>query len=156
MGLQLLPAVMCRAIPSSSQLLPVSVLELRNTPLAFSYLLRPTPRPAVVPTFSACSVSSVFIWSMASWDVLGVYPESTTSEGSYRDPDVLAALAAYNTAVRQVKNAQQPEQEEQQRTVAAGEATLVEDGQPAADSLPTTAGRMGIVAAGLGVAPASG
>ena len=45
----------------------------------------------------------MFIWSMASWDVLGVYPEASTSQGSYRDQDVLAAVAAYNTAVRAAK-----------------------------------------------------
>jgi hypothetical protein len=37
---------------------------------------------------------------MASWDVLGVYPESTNSEGSYKDEDILAAAQAYNKAVR--------------------------------------------------------
>ncbi|WIA33971.1 hypothetical protein OEZ86_007066 [Tetradesmus obliquus] len=44
-------------------------------------------------------VASVFIWSMASWDVLGVYPESITSSGSYRDPAIAGAIASYNRQV---------------------------------------------------------
>lgn len=34
-----------------------------------------------------------------SWDVLGVYPESTTSQGSYRDPAVLAMVQDHNARV---------------------------------------------------------
>lgn len=49
----------------------------------------------------------MFVWSMASWDVLGVYPESTNSQGSYRDDDIVAAVQAYNTAVRAARAGQQ-------------------------------------------------
>lgn len=44
-------------------------------------------------------VASVFIWSMASWDVLGIYPESTTAQGSYRDPVNADAIKKYNRGV---------------------------------------------------------
>lgn len=42
----------------------------------------------------------MFIWSLASWDVLGVYPESTTAEGSYYDAAVGALVRRHNAAVR--------------------------------------------------------
>jgi hypothetical protein len=77
----------------------------------------------------ACSVSSVFIWSMASWDVLGVYPESTTQEGSYRDPDVVAALSGYNKAVRDARDAA-GQQEEEQRDAVAGTPAAAGTAQP--------------------------
>eukprot|EP00775_Hariotina_reticulata_P013864 gene13864-13986_t len=52
------------------------------------------------PSQTTFEISSVFIWSMASWDVLGIYPESTIpNQGSYRDPQIAEAIAAYNKAV---------------------------------------------------------
>lgn len=52
------------------------------------------------PSQTTFKITSVFIWSMASWDVLGIYPESTTpSQGSYRDPQMAEAIAAYNKGV---------------------------------------------------------
>ncbi|GFR46031.1 hypothetical protein Agub_g7304 [Astrephomene gubernaculifera] len=45
------------------------------------------------PTYS---VSHCFLWGMGSWDVLGIYTESTTEEGSYRDPAVVAAVRQHN------------------------------------------------------------
>ncbi|GBF88099.1 hypothetical protein Rsub_00811 [Raphidocelis subcapitata] len=45
-------------------------------------------------------ISAVFIWCLASWDVLAVYPESTTAEGSYHDAAIAAAVRAHNSAVR--------------------------------------------------------
>lgn len=65
------------------------------------------PAAARVPAAGARRVKGVFVWSMASWDVLGVYPESTNSRGSYRDDDVVAAVQAYNTAVRAARDGQQ-------------------------------------------------
>lgn len=50
----------------------------------------------------------MFIWSMASWDVLGVYPESTNGEGSYRDVEIVNAMAAYNKAVRAAQEGSRP------------------------------------------------
>ena len=44
---------------------------------------------------------AVFIWNLASWDVQGVYPESTTSEGSYKDAKVAGGLIRrHNQGVR--------------------------------------------------------
>jgi hypothetical protein len=45
---------------------------------------------------------------MASWDILGVYPESTNGEGSYRDVEIVNAVAAYNKAVRAVQEGAKP------------------------------------------------
>jgi hypothetical protein len=45
---------------------------------------------------------------MASWDVLGVYPESTNGEGSYRDVEIVSAVAAYNKAVRAAAESAKP------------------------------------------------
>lgn len=42
----------------------------------------------------------MFIWCLASWDVLGVYPESSTAEGSYYDAQIAAAIRAHNERVR--------------------------------------------------------
>lgn len=50
-------------------------------------------------------LAGVFVWSMASWDVLGIHPESYEAPGAagggYRDAAVVAAAARYNSAVRQ-------------------------------------------------------
>lgn len=43
----------------------------------------------------------MFIWCLASWDVLGVYPESTDAEGSYHDPVIGSIIQAHNKAMRQ-------------------------------------------------------
>ena len=44
-------------------------------------------------------VDGIFLWNDASWDVQGIYPESTTGDGSYRDPVVVAMIEAHNAAV---------------------------------------------------------
>ncbi|EFJ48011.1 hypothetical protein VOLCADRAFT_91598 [Volvox carteri f. nagariensis] len=41
-------------------------------------------------------VSHCFLWGMGSWDVLGIYPESTTPQGSYRDATVVQAVQTHN------------------------------------------------------------
>ncbi|CAL8461829.1 g1360 [Coccomyxa elongata] len=41
-------------------------------------------------------VDGVFIWNDASWDVQAVYPESTTSEGSYRDTYLVNLFNQHN------------------------------------------------------------
>ena len=41
-------------------------------------------------------VSGIFIWNGGSWDVQGLYPESTTSEGSYRDPETVKLISDHN------------------------------------------------------------
>ncbi len=45
-------------------------------------------------------IDGVFLWSTGSWDVLAVYPESTTAEGSYFDPVVADIVRAHNTAAQ--------------------------------------------------------
>ncbi len=44
----------------------------------------------------------MFIWCLASWDVLGVYPESTTAQGSYYDAVVSQAIRQHNARARGV------------------------------------------------------
>jgi hypothetical protein len=45
-------------------------------------------------------VDAVFIWNLASWDIQGIYPESSTEEGSYRDEAVCALITQHNRLVR--------------------------------------------------------
>ena len=40
-----------------------------------------------------------YLWSTGSWDVLAIYPESTSSEGSYFDPVVADIIAQHNKNV---------------------------------------------------------
>jgi hypothetical protein len=47
------------------------------------------------PSMDTFKVHEVFVWSMSSWDLFGIYPES----GSYRDVAMVRKIAAYNTAV---------------------------------------------------------
>lgn len=44
-------------------------------------------------------VSGIFIWNGGSWDVQGIYPEDTTSDGSYRDAVTVALISAHNQQV---------------------------------------------------------
>jgi hypothetical protein len=41
--------------------------------------------------------------SMNSWDVLGMYPESTSPEGSYRDDYIFNRIRQHNLAVRGIE-----------------------------------------------------
>lgn len=42
-------------------------------------------------------VDGIFIWNDASWDIQGIYPESTVEGvGSYRDPAVVSMIEAHN------------------------------------------------------------
>ena len=45
-------------------------------------------------------MSAVFIWCLASWDVLAVYPESSTAEGSYKDGAIVEMVQRHNAAMR--------------------------------------------------------
>ncbi len=51
------------------------------------------------PGMKTYPVSEIFVWGMASWDMFGVYPDSTTSEGTYRDFSLIPEIAAHNVAV---------------------------------------------------------
>lgn len=45
------------------------------------------------PTYQ---IKACHLWSQSSWDVLGIYPESTTYEGSYLDPTVARKVQLHN------------------------------------------------------------
>lgn len=51
------------------------------------------------PGSGTYEVKEVFVWCMASWDVFGIYPDSSSGSGSYRDLNIVKKIAAYNTAV---------------------------------------------------------
>lgn len=44
-------------------------------------------------------VKEVFVWSMSSWDLFGIYPDSSSTAGSYRDLTIVNKIAAHNAAV---------------------------------------------------------
>jgi hypothetical protein len=44
-------------------------------------------------------VKEVFVWSMSSWDLFGIYPDSSSTAGSYRDLTIVNKIAAHNSAV---------------------------------------------------------
>lgn len=46
-----------------------------------------------------------FLWSTGSWDILAVYPESTTTEGSYFDPVVAQIVDRHNSAAQEAGHA---------------------------------------------------
>ncbi|PNH07449.1 hypothetical protein TSOC_006094 [Tetrabaena socialis] len=54
------------------------------------------------PTYK---ISHCFLWGMGSWDVLGIYRESTTKAGSFRDPKVAEAVKRHNNQVVAVREA---------------------------------------------------
>lgn len=41
-------------------------------------------------------IQHAFLWNLTSWDVQGIYPDSTTAEGTYADAQIGDAIAAYN------------------------------------------------------------
>ena len=41
-----------------------------------------------------------FLWSTGSWDVLAIYPESTSADGSYFDPVVAKIISSHNKKAR--------------------------------------------------------
>jgi hypothetical protein len=51
------------------------------------------------PENTTYRVSAVFIWSMASWDVLGIYPESSNAQGTYQDNVIVQQIRVHNEAV---------------------------------------------------------
>ncbi|GFH11981.1 uncharacterized protein HaLaN_07588 [Haematococcus lacustris] len=48
------------------------------------------------PTFK---IEACYVWGKASWDVLGIYPESTSGSGSFRDDTVVGMVRAHNKAI---------------------------------------------------------
>jgi hypothetical protein len=51
------------------------------------------------PGSATYDIKEVFVWCMASWDVFGIYPDSSSPSGSYKDMSVLKSIAAHDTAV---------------------------------------------------------
>lgn len=45
-------------------------------------------------------ISHVFLWNMASWDVQGVHPGSSSWQGSYRDEVVVRRIQVHNKLAR--------------------------------------------------------
>ena len=43
-------------------------------------------------------VDAAFIWNQSSWDVQGIYPESSSADGSYRDPATVEKINTHNAA----------------------------------------------------------
>jgi hypothetical protein len=41
-------------------------------------------------------VDGAYLWSLVSWDVEGIHPASSSSEGSYAQPEVAALIRAHN------------------------------------------------------------
>ncbi len=41
-------------------------------------------------------VDSVYMWNLNSWDVLAIYPLSSSKEGSYRDPVIANIINSHN------------------------------------------------------------
>ena len=60
---------------------------------------------ASLPQKYRYKVDGCVLWSTGSWDVLAVYPESTTSEGSYFDPVVAQIIDRHNSAAREAGHA---------------------------------------------------
>jgi hypothetical protein len=41
-------------------------------------------------------IEAVYVWNVASWDVAGIYKDSTTINGTYQNPAVIKKIKAYN------------------------------------------------------------
>jgi pyruvate/2-oxoglutarate dehydrogenase complex dihydrolipoamide acyltransferase (E2) component len=55
-------------------------------------VLHPTQTPAP-------QVSEVFVWGISTWDLFGIYPEASSSSGTYRDSGIMAAISKHNVDV---------------------------------------------------------
>jgi hypothetical protein len=51
------------------------------------------------PSIKTYPVCDVFVWGMASWDLFGVYPDSSTAQGTYRDAEMVRKIARHNIKV---------------------------------------------------------
>ena len=62
-----------------------------------------TARWLADPGNKTYKVSAVYVWCLASWDVLGVYPESTTREGSYKEPAIVEMVQQHNAEMVEIQ-----------------------------------------------------
>jgi hypothetical protein len=51
------------------------------------------------PGIKTYAICDVFVWGMASWDLFGIYPDSSTAEGTYRDASLVKQIAQHNIKV---------------------------------------------------------
>jgi hypothetical protein len=79
------------------------------------------------------NVSEVFIWSMSSWDVLGLYPDSM----GYRDIAIARKVAAYNAAVQAAQVCKYKGAQECEKFAAAYSACLSDQSGAACLTRPT-------------------
>lgn len=73
---------------------------------AYDYLCCGRVNQCSVPT-PAAAVLPLSLLLQSSWDILAIYPESTTSSGSYRDPVIADAIVKYNRAIVRAQGGQQ-------------------------------------------------
>jgi hypothetical protein len=45
---------------------------------------------------AAAVVAGVYVWSVGSFDVFGVHPVSSSSEGSFADPAIISMIKKVN------------------------------------------------------------
>jgi len=57
-------------------------------------LLAPHPSPPPLPP--AVNVAGIYVWSVGSFDVFGVHPISTSSQGSFADPAIIGMAKKQN------------------------------------------------------------
>jgi hypothetical protein len=48
---------------------------------------------------TSINVQQVFVWSKDSWDVFGIYPSSSSTNGTFRDLSIVRKIAAHNMGV---------------------------------------------------------
>eukprot|EP00887_Chlorella_sp_A99_P004275 scaffold15.g4275.t1 len=59
------------------------------------------PSRWAAPSARACiQVGSAYLWNVASWDVIGMYPQAPGINGSYRDEVAVSIVRAHNARVR--------------------------------------------------------
>jgi hypothetical protein len=73
---------------------------------------------------SSYPVKQIFVWSMDSWDVFGIYPTSSSVEGTFRDLTISRKIAAHNTAVIAAQMCKFKNAEECESFIAKNEACL--------------------------------
>lgn len=101
---------------------------------AFEWLSRPSTR--------LYKIKEVFVWSMSSWDVFGLYPDSM----GYRDIAIARKAAAHDTAIIAAQVCKYGDTDECDEFVAANAACLNDQtgaaclNRPAAPSTVTEAG----------------
>lgn len=79
------------------------------------------------PNSGTLSVKEVFVWGMSSWDVFGIYPDSTSSTGTFRDLTIVKQIAHYNAAIMATQLCQFGRTDPCVAFLKANEACLIDD-----------------------------